>query len=339
MAGRDVIVIGASAGGVEALTELARRLPRDMPASMLVVVHASAGGRGMLATILDRAGGPRAMIARHGDPLRPGLIYVAPPNRHLLIRDGHVELSTGPRENHTRPAIDPLFRTAARAYGRRVVGVILTGSLDDGTAGLMAIKQHGGVAVVQDPETAAFPEMPKSAVENVGVDYVRTLEEIPDLLLRLAQEDVPEPAVPAGAPDSEAAGVREIEEDIASMEQGDDPSSPTLWTCPDCGGALWMIEEGELTRFRCHVGHAFSPASLHAAQAEDVEEALWAAVRALREKATLSRRLAARLRDRRAVYIAERYEAEARMADEQARAMLSIIEKQIQAGIEEDAEP
>jgi two-component system chemotaxis response regulator CheB len=336
MAGHDLIVIGASAGGVEAMTELARKLPGDIPATVLVVVHAMSGSRGMLAHILARAGPLPASMAREGDPLQPGQIYVAPPNRHLLVRDGRVELSAGPRENHTRPAIDPLFRTAARAYGPRVVGVVLTGSLDDGTAGLLLIKQHGGLAVVQDPLTAAYPDMPRSAIENVAVDYVRRLEEIPELLVHLAHEPVPASAVESrsGAPDAPVVEVRDVQEDAAAMEQGEDASSPTLWTCPDCGGALWMIREGELVRFRCHMGHAFSPASLRSAQAERVEEALWGAVRALRERATFSRRLARRMRDSRVVHMVERYEEEAVLNDEQAQLVLQVIQGQVLGGHE-----
>lgn len=196
---RDVIVVGTSAGGVEALRELAAALPPDLPASVLIVLHLSPGGPGLLPAILNRAGPLPAAHATDGEELRRGRIYVAPPDFHMLVADGRLRLARGPRENLHRPAIDALFRSAAAAWGPRVIGVVLTGALDDGTAGLGAIKRTGGVAVVQDPEEAAYPSMPRSALRNVRVDHCVPLAEIPPLLDQLSREplaDGPAPVPP-----------------------------------------------------------------------------------------------------------------------------------------------
>jgi two-component system, chemotaxis family, protein-glutamate methylesterase/glutaminase len=192
MATRDIIVVGASAGGVEALSQLARGLPPDLAASIFVVLHLPAGGASALAHILDRAGPLSSSQARDGEPINHAHIYVAPPDHHLLVRRGHVTLVRGPRENNHRPAVDPLFRSAARAYGSRVVGVILSGALDDGTAGLLAVKTRGGVAVVQSPDEALFSGMPTSALHHVNVDHCVPLAEIPRLLNKLSREEVDE---------------------------------------------------------------------------------------------------------------------------------------------------
>ncbi len=187
MPGHDIIVVGASAGGVEALSELVKNLPSDLNATVFIVLHVPSHGTSVLPNILNRAGALRSHHAKDGQAIVPGRIYIAPPNYHLLIKHGHVHLSRGASENSHRPAIDPLFRTAARAYGRRVVGVVLTGVLDDGTAGLMAVKMRGGMAVVQDPDDAMYSGMPRSAIANVmDIDFVLPLSKIPAELVNLA---------------------------------------------------------------------------------------------------------------------------------------------------------
>src|SRR5215203_640683 len=190
MPGRDIVVVGTSAGGVEALRTLVGGLPKHFPGSVFVVMHTAADAPGVLAQILDRSGPLPAINASNHDGIRPGYIYVAPPDFHLLLEPGHVRLSHGPKENRFRPAVDPLFRSAAQHFGPRVVGVILTGSLDDGTSGLWAVKSLGGAAVVQDPDEAFMSSMPQSALEHVEVDYKLPLAEIPGVLARLASMTV-----------------------------------------------------------------------------------------------------------------------------------------------------
>ena len=182
---RDIIVIGASTGGVEALCTLLRAFPRDLPASLFVVVHI--GAASALGSILDRCGTIPVVEAREGDKIERGRVYVAPSDRHLLLNNGQVSLSRGPRENRHRPAVDPLFRSAARTYRDRVIGVVLTGALDDGSAGLFAIKSRGGIAVVQDPFEAVEPGMPQSAIRSVDVDHCLPLAKIPSLLIKLTR--------------------------------------------------------------------------------------------------------------------------------------------------------
>jgi two-component system chemotaxis response regulator CheB len=280
---RDVIVIGASAGGVELLLELMPELPASLPASLFVVVHTSPGHATALAEVLSSHGHLPAAVPLHGDPIATGRVYVAPPDSHLLVRPGFVEVVRGPRENGHRPAVDPLFRTASWAYGPRVVGVILTGYQDCGTAGMMSVKARGGVVVVQDPATAAAPEMPQSVLRRVEVDHVVHPLQLPGLLVRLASERAPivEP------PPSKAL------EQLEGKRNG----TPAPLVCPTCQGVLTEAHGGDFEQYRCHLGHAFTLDALAHEQSERVERVLWAAVRSLEESATLSRRLAVRTVD------------------------------------------
>jgi two-component system, chemotaxis family, protein-glutamate methylesterase/glutaminase len=284
MPNRDILVIGASAGGVQALTLVVEELPIDLKAAVFIVTHIAPHGASAMPAILSRAGSLPAVHPQDGEKIQDGRIYVAPPDHHILIEDGHVRLSRGPAENGHRPAVDVLFRTASYHYGPRVVGVVLTGNLDDGTAGLAAIKRRGGIAVVQDPAEADYPGMPRSAVENVQIDHVLPLAEIGPLLGRLALEPAPDPS----GPEEEGADMKAKLEMGADREKGGEPSG---FTCPDCGGALWESHENELVHFRCRTGHAFAPESLLAQQLEGLEWTLWAAVRALEENASLARRM------------------------------------------------
>ncbi len=287
---RDVIVIGASAGGVQALQGLVAQLPPEFPASVLVVLHLMSSGTSVLHSILDRAGPLAATQAREGEPLERAHIYVAPPDFHLLMRGPGVHLSAGPRENGHRPAIDPLFRSAARAYGPRLVGVILSGMLDDGTDGLRLIKARGGACVVQDPEDAAYGGMPESAIDYVGPDFIVPLAEMGETLSELVDAPL-DPGSPDGVEDPATQDV-----DLVEVELGrDDPAgAPTLLTCPDCGGVMMERDDGGLVRFACQVGHAYSPESLNEHQGEALESALWNATRTLDERADLLRRMARR---------------------------------------------
>ena len=325
-AGRDIIVVGASAGGVQALCHLVEGLPEDLPASVFVVLHVAPHGHSALPAILSRSGCLPASHPGDGEPIEPGRIYVAPPDRHLAIDGGRVHLSRNASENGHRPAVDVLFRTAARAFGSRVVGVVLTGNLDDGTEGLAMIKRCGGVAVVQDPGEADYPGMPESAISNVAVDHVLPVAEIPALLDRLIRE--PRPAEPADCghdfeeePDS--MGVSS-EQDNGNKELAGKPSG---LTCPECGGALFQKKNGQPVHFRCRTGHAYSPESLLAKQSDTFQAALWAALRSLEENSALARRMEKRARDLGNATSSRRYEQRAREADAHATLLRSMLQQ------------
>jgi two-component system, chemotaxis family, protein-glutamate methylesterase/glutaminase len=286
--GRNIIVVGASAGGVLALSELVASLPANLPAAVFAVLHVNPHCPSALPAILNRSSALPVLHPKDGEKIQAGRVYVAPPDRHLILQDGQVRLSYGPTENGHRPAIDVLFRTAARAHGARVIGVVLTGSLDDGTAGLAHVKQYGGLAVVQDPEEADYRSMPESALRHVAVDHVLPIAGMGPLLDHLARAPLPEP-LPSPPEGDMGKSDLEIEDEQKGVPSG--------LTCPDCAGALWERSDGNLVHFRCRTGHAFSPESLAAMQAESLESALWAAVRSLEENASLARRLERRLRE------------------------------------------
>lgn len=297
MAKHDIIVIGASAGGVEAISRLVADLPRDLRASVLLVVHL-ARGRSMLPEILTRAGRLPAAHPVDGEPLQYGRIYVAPPDHHLIVHNGKVRVVHTASENGVRPAADPLFRSAARAYGPRVIGAILTGALDDGAAGIVAVKQAGGITIAQDPDEASAPGMPRSAIATGMIDHVLALRDIPVLLDALVREDAPDIQIPQdGAPQTRA-----MEPDLAepplAIDASDRPGVPSVFTCPECHGTLWEVEQDGLLRFRCRVGHVYSAESMMAAQTDEVDRALWIALRTLDERAALAHRLAERARAR-----------------------------------------
>jgi two-component system chemotaxis response regulator CheB len=298
---RDIVVIGASAGGVQAVSELVARLPPDLPAAVCVVVHTAAGFPSTLPELLTRRGPLRATHALHGEELARGRIYVAPPDNQLLVRPGYLHVVRGPKENGHRPSVDALFRSASAAYGPRVIAVVLTGYLDCGTAGLLSVKARGGIAVVQDPQDASVPDMPRSALRHAAIDHVARLPEIGPLLARLTRERV----VPQEEP-LPAVGLTEME--------GDEPGVPADIVCPECQGALTFSEQGAFEFFRCHVGHTFSLEGLAAEQAEEVERALWAAARALEEGAAVSRRARAKTTGDLQRSLAEKEETQAQQA-------------------------
>jgi len=309
---------------VETLLELIPALPRDLAAAVFIVLHVPPDAQSFLPQILERRGKLSAAHAVDGEPIHKGHIYIAPPDRHLLVDAGQVRVIRGPRENASRPAVDPLFRTAARAYGRRVCGVILSGNLDDGTAGLAAIKARGGVAIVQDPDEAMYQGMPRSAIENVVVDKVLPLREIAPALVELAAErvdEIPEPAL-SKTMDIEA---NMAEMDPQAMAKNDRPGTPSAFTCPECGGTLWELAEGEIVRYRCRVGHAYSVEHLLAAESQAVEAALWSAMAALKEKSTLARRMLERARERQHAALAKRLGMQAETADRHAETLRQLI--------------
>jgi two-component system chemotaxis response regulator CheB len=322
MPDHDIVVVGASAGGVEALTNLVGSLPADLPASVFVVLHVPATGSSALPDILTRHGPLPASHARDGEPIEQRRIYVAPPDHHVLLRQGHVHLARGPRENGHRPAVDPLFRSAAREHATRVVGVVLSGALDDGTAGLLAIKSRGGVAIVQHPEEALYPGMPNNAVEHVDVDHVLPAAAIAGVLARLAAEPATES--PGPAPDDMKVEVEVEGFTMQALESGN-PGRPSAFSCPDCNGVLWEIQDGGLVRFRCRVGHAWSPESLLTQQSEALEAALWVALRSLEERAALARRLAEPARRRGHRITATRFQEQAQEAQQAARLVRRLL--------------
>jgi two-component system, chemotaxis family, protein-glutamate methylesterase/glutaminase len=287
-----LVVIGASLGGVSALQQIAADLPADFPVPVVIVLHIGANSS-TLPDLLAAAGPNTASHAQNGEPLRAGHLFVAPPGQHLLVNDGSLRLTQGPKENWARPAIDPLFRSAALSFGTRAIGIVLTGNLDDGTAGLQAIKSCGGIAIVEDPATAFAPSMPASALESVAVDYVLPIEAIGDRLQELTmQENRSSSSVPEQVrlEHAAASGTANVMKELQQI------ATPSALVCPECGGSLWEICEGRPSRYRCHTGHAFTLKSLKSALDHATEEAVWSAIRALQERALLSRQIAERRR-------------------------------------------
>lgn len=283
-----VVAVGASAGGVEALSRFAAGLSADVPFAYLVTLHMPAGAPSVLARILDRSGPLPAVAARHGAPLEAGTIYVARPDRHLLVDDHRVVLSQGPTENGHRPAINALFRSVALTFGPRAVGVLLSGVLDDGVLGLAAIRSRGGTTIGQSLEDALFPAMPNNALEAGVLDRQASAAEMGALLKELSYRKIEEP-------DMEHDAAMELENRIAMMSRfatdfdTEQLGAPSGFTCPDCNGSLVSISDGN---FRCQVGHAWTAEALLNARDQELEGALWVAVRSLQEKVRLSRELA-----------------------------------------------
>jgi two-component system, chemotaxis family, protein-glutamate methylesterase/glutaminase len=314
---KDIIVVGASAGGIEALKTMAGGLPRDLPASVFVVLHTSPESPDVLAEILARAGALPASSAVDGERIQPGRIYVAPPDRHLIIEPNRVRLTRGPKENRFRPAVDPLFRSAAQVYGPRVVGVILTGNLDDGTAGLWAVKRLGGTAIVQDPAEALAPSMPRSALRQVRVDHCLPVAEVAPVLARLATEPSDEEGV-YEVPDEMEIEVKIAKEDTALDAGVLKLGEPSNYSCPECHGVLLQLLEEKRVRFRCHTGHAYSVESLLAEITEGVEDSIWNAIRSIEENVLLLRHMAEHLGGDENGHTAEQFLAQAREAQRRA---------------------
>ncbi len=291
MVHHDIVVVGASAGGVAALQSLVAGLPATFPAAVLVVLHIPAHTPSQLYTILARAGSLPVVSAVDGDTIAPGCVYVAPTDRHLLVEADRLRVTRGPKENRMRPAVDVLFRSAAYTLGPRVIGVVLSGMLDDGTAGLWAIKDRGGIALVQSPEDAQHASMPESALQHVAVDYTLPVAAMPALLVQLTQEPI------ALQKDVAPTTTLQIETRIAlegNALQGGIMQLGTVSsnTCPECHGVLVRIQEGPIIRYRCHTGHAYSLQTLLAEVNEEVDMTLWGALRAIEERILLLREMA-----------------------------------------------
>ncbi|MBU6122641.1 chemotaxis protein CheB [Hymenobacter siberiensis] len=291
-----LIVVGTSAGGMPALVQFVAHLPAALPAAILVVQHFAPDSNGQhLVERLARHTTLPCRLPTDGETLAAGTIYLAPPDRHLLAKDGsvpHLLVTKGPRENHYRPAADALFRSAAVAYGARTVGIVLTGMLHDGTAGLEFIKRCGGIAIVQDPSEAEFPSMPESALHNVDVDYVVPLGQMAALLEEITHSPAPprQPDIPEDLKQEATIAERVVGDITAVAEIG----HQVPLTCPDCGGSLWQVNQGKVLRYRCHTGHAFTAGSLLHNSQQHLEETLWVALRMMEERKNLLTGMAAR---------------------------------------------
>ncbi|NUR76208.1 MAG: chemotaxis protein CheB [Thermoleophilia bacterium] len=315
--GCEIVVVGASAGGVEALIRFARVVPRDFAAPIMIVLHVPSSGPSVLPQILDRVGPLPAVHAQDGMETAGGCLYIAPPDRHMRIVGRRIQLDPGPRENGHRPAIDPLFRSTAESYGSRTAGVILSGTLDDGTVGLNCIAEAGGATLVQDPRDAMYPAMPANAIAYARPDYVLPIEKLVETLVQLT-------AGASGYAGKEVA----VPDDQAPNPGGEDaqPGEIAPFACPDCGGTLWEKEEGDTMSYRCRVGHAFTMNSLIVRHVDTLERTLWAACRALEERATMSRRVARRLNDGDRTSSARRFERQAKVSAEQAAQLKTLLD-------------
>lgn len=317
---RALIVVGASAGGLSALEKLVAGFPRNLEAALCIVLHI--GSRQSAApSILNAAGLLPAAHATDGEPIWAGRIYLAPPDHHLLVMPGHLRLSRGPRENRTRPAIDPLFRSAAQAYGPRVIGVILSGTMSDGTAGFSDIKRLGGTTVVQDPADARFPGMPNSALQNVTVDHCLPALSMAGLLVRLTKRLSPKPSGPL----SRSGDDPTIFKETSKMEGEFELNAPVSLTCPECGGSLKETTVDSLPYFSCHIGHRFSAENMDEAQFQMMEQALEVAVRVLNERAALCARLAKSATGKGHTLTAKRWEDAAREATQKAEQLIQVL--------------
>jgi len=315
----DVVAIGASAGGVEALQRLVRDLPADLPAAVFVVLHIGRAET-QLAEILNRAGPLPAAPATGGERFEPGRIYVAVPDRHLLLHDGHVLLRRGPHENMSRPAIDPLFRSAACSHGPRVVGVVLSGALNDGTAGLRAIKRCGGIALVQHPADAAVPSMPLSALHHVEVDECVPIGAMGEAIARYVMA--------AAGPKLEIPPEICLEAAIAAQEMSTEERKVgklSPFSCPECGGSLWEVADGNLLRYRCHIGHAYTADAMLAAEKERTDQLLARLLRTHRDRAELVRRMARQERLRQNADLAQALLTRANEYEENAQVIQTLL--------------
>ncbi len=295
MSKHDIIVIGASAGGMEALKKLVAKLPSNFPGTLFIVWHISPEYPSVLPQILARACPLPVAHATDREAIQPGRIYVAPPDYHLIVEPGHIRITRGPKENRFRPSVDVLFRSAALAYGSRVIGVVLTGALDDGAAGLYAVKERGGKAVVQDPFEALYSSMPIQAMKAVAVDHCVLIAEMGSLLVGLTNKAAEEEGV---NPVSERM---ELEVKVAREDNAFERGIMKLgeisgYTCPECHGALLQLKEGKLIRFRCHTGHAFSLNSLLVEVTKSIEDALWNVLRGIEESELLMTHMTEHLR-------------------------------------------
>jgi two-component system chemotaxis response regulator CheB len=321
VAGRNIVVIGGSSGALEAVRTILSGLPPTLDASLFIVLHTSPDSPGLLDRLFGRVTKFPVVYPHDKERIAPRNIYVAPPDFHLLVKRSHLRLTRGPRENRFRPAIDPLFRSAATAHGPRVIGVILSGAQDDGAVGMRLIKSSGGVAIAQDPSEAIIPSMPLAAIRHVDVDHVLPASEIAEAIARLAAEPIAVSEV--NMTDRERTDVSEAGSD--AIHEADALGPPSPFTCPECGGTLWESKNGGLLQFKCHVGHRYSGDSLESAQAEQLDRALWAGLRALEESAELRRRMAVHARGQGMAAIASGYDDHAQESELRADVIRRVL--------------
>ena len=331
---RDIVVIGASSGGVTALMDLVKTLPHDFPAPIFVVQHVAPDSPSVLPQLLSAVSPLKAKHPQDGEAVEPGVIYVARPDHHLLVEDDKILIRRGPKENRFRPSIDALFRSVAYTYGSRVIGIVLTGYLDDGTSGLYSIQRLGGLAVVQDPHDAQSPAMPSNALEYVEADYVVPMAEMAALLVRLTTEPVPaKPRVT-----KEELELLEIEITIAKHDNAFelgiiDKGMPTQFTCPDCHGVMTNLVDGKLIRYRCHTGHAYTISALLSEVTESVESMLYMTMRGLEETKMLLQKLGEYFVDDQQPAVADIFFRKSEQTGQQARIVHdSILQQQALSG-------
>jgi two-component system chemotaxis response regulator CheB len=287
---KNIIVIGASAGGFRAINQLIANIPDQLPTAIFVVMHM--GKQSMPEIILQhiqKNTGFSCVLPSHGDPIKKGHLYIAPRDCHMLLTKGVIHITKGPHENRWRPSIDVLFRSAAAAYDSRTIGIVLSGMMDDGTSGMSAIKRSGGVCIVQEPEEAEFPDMPKNVLNNVDVDYRVPVNDIGYILDDLfAKPQGPMHEIPEDIR-IEAAITQNMASNINDMSKIADQS---VFTCPECGGGLWAVKNDKAHRYRCHTGHTYNEKLLVETQAEAVEGSVWVCIRMLEERKALLRTVA-----------------------------------------------
>lgn len=327
MTGHDIVVIGTSAGGLKALSAVLSRIPADIQATIFIVQHLAGDRKSELPRLLGDITDLLVSSPVEDEVFLRGHVYVAPPDHHLLLNGDRVRVQRGPQENRFRPSIDALFRSAARSHGSRVIGMVLTGYLDDGTVGLQTIKKRGGITVVQDPEEAEYPSMPATALRYVEIDHTVRIANAGALLTRLIAQTAPAeevfPTTPAIEIESNIAeqvmNTREFLENVERIGER------TTYTCPDCNGAIWQIGAEEPLKLRCHVGHSFTGEVFTAEQSRNVESALWSAIRIMEEKVTFSRQLAERKRTRNLPEEAAAYEKEANDLDHEVTKVRDLV--------------
>ena len=324
MPANNIIVVGASAGGISAVRTFLNGLPEKLPAAIFVAIHTSPEGPGLLAAVLGRGTPLAVATAEDGALIRHGRVYVAPPDYHLIVGKRRVHLSHGPREHRFRPAVDPLFRTAAQHHGPNTIGVVMSGHMADGTHGFKLIKRAGGVTIAQDPDEAEVPAMPLNAMRHDAVDYVLSTHEMSRVIMglltnmRRGRGKAPHNTVKPETPGAEYA-------EVDALKSGELNGPPSPFTCPDCGGTLWEIKDEGLMRYRCHVGHAFTVDSLREGMTEKIEETLWTALRAIEEAVELRKRMQARGTRQRLTTFVKSLDSEIADLDERAAALRALL--------------